>query len=121
MSKIVETIFSHLVGRLLWRIAGYATIVTAGLIALYHFSIAGTMVLESTYGVLTARLLVGGAYTVVAVLILLTLWLTRRKPTLESQKIAAFLSSPQNMQIAALLEAAMIGFIAGKKTPTSVP
>jgi len=50
------------------------------------------------------------------VLVLLTLWVTRRKPSPESQRVAAFLSSPQNMQVAALLEAAMIGFMAGKKT-----
>jgi len=116
MSHIVETIVSHLVGRLLRRAAGYAAIVIALLVALYHFSIAGTMALEATYGVLTARLLIGGIYAVIAVLVLLTLWVTRRKPSPESQRVAAFLSSPQNMQVAALLEAAMIGFMAGKKT-----
>jgi uncharacterized membrane protein len=119
MSKIVETLFSRLVGRLLWRLIGYAAIVTAALIALYHFSIAGTMALEISYGAMTARLLVGCAYAVVATFLLLTLWMTRSKPTPESQRVETFLSSPQNMQIAALLEAAMIGFIAGKKTPTS--
>jgi len=119
MGTIVETVVSHLVGRMVRRIAGYTAIMAAGLIALYHLSIAGTMALEASYGALTARLLIGVAYAAIAVLVLLTLWMTRRKPAPESQKIAALLSSPQNMQIAALLEAAMIGFIAGKKTPTS--
>ncbi len=88
-----------------------------GLVALYHLTVAAMLKLEMLYTPIEARLWVGVGYAVVALAIVVTIWATRRKRTAQREKIEGFLGSPGNAQMAMLLEAAMIGFMAGKKSP----
>lgn len=120
LGEIVEAALSEMLGRLLWRAAGFAFAGMAGVAALYQLTVAGTMALELRYGAMDARLIVGGVYLFVMLTTAATLWALRRPKSGRREKLDEMMSSPRTGQIAMLMEAAMVGFTAGKKTPKSV-
>lgn len=117
LGDLTGAIVGELFGRMLWRAGGVALATLLGLVALYHLTVAAMLKLEMLYTPVEARLWVGLAYAAVALVVVVTLWATRRKRTAQRDQIAGFLSAPGNAQIAMLLEAAMVGFMAGKKSP----
>ena len=119
ITHIIETALDYLFGRLLRRALVVALLALFALIAVYHFTIAGTLALDAEVGVLTARLIVAAVYTAAALLTLIVLWATRTKPPLENQ-VAGALTSPRNAQMAMLIEAALLGFTMGRKTGSRV-
>ncbi len=102
----------HLLGRLVRLALVGAVIAVAALIALYHFTVAGTLALELQYGLINARLIVGGIYVAVVAVALIVLWSMRRKPV----EPAAALPLPRETQFAMLVEACMAGYALGRKT-----
>ena len=82
------------------------------LIALYHFTVAGTVALELQYGVVYARLMVAGIYTALALASFTFLWAMGRKATTAR---ASGEPSPRAMSIAMLVEAALLGFEVSRK------
>jgi hypothetical protein len=115
LSHITEITIHRLFGRVLWRAAGLALLVLFALIALYNFTVAGMMALEGVYGVLDARLIVAAIYLAAAVIVLISLWATRTKPLISAASGDA-LAAPRDMQMAALIEAAMLGYAMARKT-----
>jgi hypothetical protein len=87
------------------RTIGASVLVLFTLVAVYYFTIAGTQALEAEYGLLHTRLIVAAIYSVAALIALIVLWATRRKPPIKDQTADA-LMSPRNAQIAMLIEAA---------------
>ena len=118
-AHLTEIAFDFLFGRLLRRTLVAALFALCALIAIYHFTVAGTLALEAEYGLLYARLIVAAVYTVAALIALIVLWATRTKPPLEDQ-VAGALTSPRNAQMAMLIEAALLGFTLGKKTGSRI-
>lgn len=117
LGDLAGTIVGELFGRMLWRAGGAALAALLGLVALYHLTVAAMLQLEILYTPVEARLWVGLGYAVIALVVVGTLWFTRRKRTAQREQIAGLLNAPGNAQLAMLLEAAMIGFMAGKKSP----
>ncbi|MBN9048096.1 MAG: hypothetical protein J0H78_01465 [Rhizobiales bacterium] len=117
LGDLTGAIAGELFGRILWRAGGVALAALLGLVALYHLTVAAMLKLEMLYTPIEARLWVGLVYAAVALVVVVTLWATRRKRTAQREQIAGFLNAPGNAQLAMLLEAAMIGFMAGKKSP----
>jgi hypothetical protein len=115
LGHITEFAIDRLFGRLLRRAAAFALLVLFALIALYNFTIAGMMALEGVYGVLTARLIVATIYLAAALIVLIVLWAARTKPAIGATSGDA-LAAPRDMQIAALVEAAMLGYAMARKT-----
>lgn len=115
LSDVSEVAVSLLFGRLLRRALGAALLVLFALIAVYHFTIAGTLALDAEVGVLYARLIVAAIYTAAALVTLIVLWATRTKPLITDQTADA-LMSPRNAQIAMLIEAATLGYALARKT-----
>ncbi|HEY6860877.1 MAG TPA: hypothetical protein VI358_13940 [Pseudolabrys sp.] len=109
LSHITEFAIHHIFSRLKRRAIGATLLVLFTLIAVYQFTIAGTLGLEAEYGILYARLIVAAIYTAAALSVLIVLWATRTKPLFTAQT-ADTLMSPRDMQIAALIEAAMLGY-----------
>lgn len=109
--------FQQLFGRLWRRALGFALLALFALIALYHFTVAGTLALEAHYGLLQARLIVAGLYTFAVVVTVLILWLTRVKPLPKPQPEQAALSSPRGMQLTMLVEAVLLGYSLARRTP----
>jgi cytochrome b len=117
LGDLTGAIVGELFGRLLWRAGGVALAALFGLVALYHLTVAAMLKLEMLYTPIEASLWVGVGYAVVALGIVVTIWATRRKRTAQREQITGFLNAPGNAQMAMLLEAAMVGFMAGKKSP----
>lgn len=110
---MVTQVAGQLLGRLLRLALVTAVIAIAALIAIYHFTVAGTLALELQYGLINARLIVGGIYAAVVVVALIVLWSMRRKPV---EPPAPALALPRETQFAMLVEACMAGYALGRKT-----
>ncbi len=103
--------FAHLFGRI-FRRASLAVIVAAvAVVALYNFTVAGTIALETQYGALDARVIVGAIYAAVAIVIAIV-WAARGRPASSS---APVLSGQRDIQIAMLVEAVMLGYALARK------
>ena len=115
LSQIPEFVIRHLFSRLKRRAIGAALLALFTLIAVYHFTIAGTLALEGIYGMLYARLIVAAIYAAAAFMVLIVFWATRTKPPIKDQTADALVSL-RDTQIAALIEAAMLGYAMARKS-----
>ena len=113
LDHIVETAIGHVIGRLVWRAALASFFVLCVVIALYHFTIAGTIALEAQFGALDARLIIGAIYVALALIALAIFWLQSWRPRFASA--SKTLSSPQQAQLIMLVEAAMLGYQLARK------
>jgi hypothetical protein len=114
-NEVPELAINLLFGRLLRRSIGAALLALFALIAVYHFTIAGTLALDAEFGALYARLIVAAIYTAAALVALIVLWATRtRSPVTDAT--AAALSSPRNAQMVMLIEAVMLGYSLARKS-----
>ena len=115
LSHITETVIHHLFGRLLLRTIGAVLVVLFTFIAIYHLTVAGTQALGVEYGLLYARLIVAAIYAAAALTVLTVLWATRTKLLVKDQAVNVPVS-PLDMQIAALIKAAMVGYALAQKS-----
>jgi hypothetical protein len=112
IDQIASIALGQIFKRILVRALLAAVLGLFALIAIYHFTVAGTLALEAHFGLLYARLIIAGIYTAVAAGTFLTLWLTRAKLP-QSGKVA--LDAPREAQIVMLVEAAMLGYSLARK------
>jgi hypothetical protein len=113
LSHITGITIQVLFGKLLRRATGIALLVLFTFVAVYHFTVAGTLELEGAYGLLYARLIIAVIYLAAALIMLIVMWTTRTKPLIKN-KAAAVVSS-RDVQMAALIEAAVLGYAAARK------
>ena len=118
LSQIPEFAIRHLFSRLKRRAIGAALLALFTLISVYHFTVAGMLVLEGIYGMLYARLIVAAIYAAAAFIVLIVFWATRPKPLIKDQTTDALVSL-RDTQIAALVEAAMLGYAMARKSRDS--
>jgi hypothetical protein len=111
--QIIAVVAEHLVGRLLRRASIAVIIAACAIVALYHFTIAGTIALAGQYGDLYARLMVGGIYTLLSIVSLSILWAMRPKSAASAGTPA--LSHPREIQLIMLVEAVMLGYALARK------
>ncbi len=104
------------VGRLMWRTMLALFVAIFGIVAIYHFTAAGTLALASRFGDLHAQLIVAAIYTVIVAISLIILWATARKRV---KPKAPTLSNPRATQIAMLIEALVVGFSLARKSSRS--
>jgi hypothetical protein len=115
LDDIPGLVFDRLFGRLIWRVLGIALLALFALVALYHFTVAGTLALQTQYGALSAYLVVAGLYTAAALITLLVLWGTRNGRATQVDQAA--LAAPKNMQLAMLVEAVLLGYSLARRAP----
>jgi hypothetical protein len=120
LNDITSTAFNTLFGRLLRRAVGAALLAAFAIIALYYANGAGTFALAEKFGTLNAYLIMAAIYAAAALIVFIVLWTTRAKRLLP-QKPEGALASPRNMQIAMLIEAAMLGYSMARKTGPRIP
>jgi hypothetical protein len=72
-------------------------------------------VLEGLYGMLYARLIIAAIYVAAASIVLVVLVATRTRPLIKDRAADAKVS-PHDSQIAALVEAAMLGYAMARKS-----
>jgi len=115
LNHITEFVINLLFCRLLRRAIGAGLLVLFTLVAAFHFTIAGTLVLEGLYGMLYARLIIAAIYVAAASIVLVVLVATRTRPVIKDRAADAQVS-PHDSQIAALVEAAMLGYAMARKS-----
>ena len=113
LDQITEIAADHLFGRLIRRALMALAVAALGIVAIYYFTVAGTVALETQYGTLNARLIVGIIYTAVAIIIAIW-WAVQGKSADFSTPV---LSNQRDMQIALLVEAVMLGYALARKGP----
>jgi hypothetical protein len=107
----LENIAGWIFGRILRRTLLALLVAIFAVVAIYYFTMAGSIALETEYGLLHARLIVGGIYAALA--IACAIWWTIQGRTATSN--APALSGQRDMQIAMLVEAVMLGYALARK------
>jgi hypothetical protein len=113
LDHLIAVATEHFVGRLLRRSLIAIVMAACAVVALYHFTKAGTIALQGQYGDLDARLIVGGIYALVSIISLGILWAMRPKPANLAGPPA--LSNSREMQLVMLVEAVMLGYALARK------
>jgi len=113
LDHLIAVAAEHMVGRLLRRALIAVIMAACAIVALYHFTIAGTIALAGQYGDLYARLIVGGIYVLLSIISLSVLWATRARPATSAGTPA--LNNPREMQLVMLVEAVMLGYTLARK------
>lgn len=113
LEQIAAMTVSHLFGRMLRRAIAALLMAIFLMVAIYHFTIAGTIELETQFGGLYARLIIGGIYTVLALISLAIFFALRGKAANGAATPA--LSQPREMQLVMLIEAVMLGYALARK------
>lgn len=113
IDQVAEAVADQLFGRLLRRALIALAIICSAVVALYYFTIAGTLALETQYGALDARLAIGAIYAAAAIACVIW-WLLLGRPA--TSRTPA-LSNPREMQITMLVEAVMLGYALSRKAP----
>ena len=112
LEHIADVAFDHIFGRILRRALLAAAIAVFALVAIYHFTVAGTITLEAQYGALYAQLIVAAIFTALAAICYAILWAMGRKA---ASSVAPALTAPREMQMAMLIEAVMLGYALARK------
>jgi len=112
IDQIVADIAQQVVGRLLRRALLAVGIAALAVVALSYLAGAGMIALEVRYGALYAHLIMAGIFAAGSAVAGIAWWTARRRP-LPTQAVAA--TSPQTMKLAALLEAAMLGYTLARR------
>jgi hypothetical protein len=107
LEKIAQRVFSRIFRRALLALL----VAIFAVVAIYDFTAAGSIALETEYGLLHARLIVGGIYAALA--IACAIWWAVQGKTANSS--APAVSSQREMQIAMLVEAMMLGYALARK------
>ena len=112
LPNIAEAVAVRLIVRLGLYIAFALFGAVFGLFALYNLTIAAMTAIELEFGIVAARLIVGGVYAVLALASAGMLWFLasnagRFEPAPEP--------APRHVQLAALIEALILGYEAAKK------
>jgi hypothetical protein len=112
IEHIAGVVFDRIFGRILRRALLVVMFAIFALVALYHFTNAGTIGLEIRFGAMQAQLIIAGIYTAFALVSLAIWWGLARKTAVADRPAATV---PREMQMAMLVEAVMVGYSLAKK------
>ena len=112
----LATVAEATAGRLLGVVSRYLIFALLAaifaLVAIYHVTIAGIFALEAQVGMVYARLIVAGVYAALTLASAGMLWVMMRKAAKPSP---APEPKPRHIQLAMLIEAAILGFEVARK------
>jgi hypothetical protein len=110
LDQLATAALDHVFGRLLRRALLAIVIAALAVTAIYQFTAAATLALESQYGALQAPLIIGAIYATLALIVLAVLWAMRAKSA-----SAPALTGQRETQMAMLVEAVMLGYALARK------
>jgi hypothetical protein len=123
LTEIGSTLIRNLTARLLRRAALIMLSTLFGLAALYHFTVAGTVALELQVGVLYARLIIAGVYTLAAIVTAAVFWFTRTARAAGGGALGLTQTPATGdvkfAQLAMIVEAILLGYSLSRKSKTS--
>ena len=112
LAQIAEATAGRLFGKLMLYAALAFLAGIFALVALYHFTVAGITALEMQFGVIYARLIVAGVYVALTMASAGMLWALARRAAKPSP---AREPAPRHIQLAMVIEAAILGFEVARK------
>jgi hypothetical protein len=110
LNHLAMVAIDHVFGRLLRRSLIALAIAAFAAVAIYQGTVAGTLALQVHYSEMTAHLIVTAVYAALTLIGFVILWATGTKSA-----SAPALSVPRELQLAMLVEAAMLGYSLAKK------
>ena len=116
LDHIALVAIDHLLGRLIRRTLLAVAIAMLAVVAIYHFTVAGTVALDAQFGELQAQSIVGAIFAGAAAIALGILWAMRDPRAAAGTPIPA--DKAREMQLVMLVEAVMLGYsLARKREP----
>ena len=113
LQRIAGLTFDRFIGRMLRRVLLIAAIAICAFVAVYKFTVAGSLVLVARFGLVEAHLIVGAIYAFLGLVAVAAVWTMRgRAPRLSAP---ATLASQREMQLVMLVEAVMLGYTLARK------
>ena len=113
---VAASVISQLVGRILRRAAFLSVGALFALIALYHFTVAGMLALSDHFGLLNARLIVAGLYTLVAAICVgIFISMSSKSPAPQPSVTAEDGEALPSANVAMLVEALTLGYSLSRK------
>jgi hypothetical protein len=113
IDHIAGLAYDRLIGRIVRRAALMVAIALCALVAIYQFTVAGSLVVQEHYGNVEAHLFVGAVYTFLGLVGAATIWAMRNRPA-RAATPAAF-AGQREMQLVMLVEAVMLGYTLARK------
>jgi len=107
IEQIAAAVVEYLLGRLVRRLLVAAMVFVFALIALYYFAGAGEMSLAAQFGELTARLILGGIFAALTLIMFITWYAMRGKTVTSATPVD---TQVRELQLAMLVEAVMVGY-----------
>ena len=108
IEHIAGLAYDRLVGRLVRRAALTVAITLCVIVAIYQFTVAGSLVVQAHYGSVEAHLFVGAVYALLGLIGAVAIWTMRNRPTRAATP--ATLAGQREMQLIMLVEAVMLGY-----------
>jgi hypothetical protein len=119
LSDIASATIGRLASQLMRRVAGWALVAVFALAALYQASVAAMVALEAVMGVLYAHLIVAGVYALLAIIVVILLRMTVRRPFVDDEFRKTLTMLPPEAQIATVIEALLLGYAMSRRKPRS--
>ena len=113
IDHIAGMAYDRLVGRIVRRAALMAAIALCALVAIYQFTVAGSLVVQEHYGTVEAHFFVGAVYAFLGLVGATTIWAMRNRPARAAMPAA--LAGQREMQLVMLVEAVMLGYTLARK------
>jgi fucose 4-O-acetylase-like acetyltransferase len=113
INQIAGLAYNRLVGRIVRRAVLVAAIALCALVAIYQFTVAGSLVVQAHYGNVEAHLFVGAVYTFLGLVCAAAIWAMRNRSARAATP--ATLAGQREMQLIMLVEAVMLGYTLARK------
>lgn len=110
---IVRTALTHLLRRVLWRVLLAILMAICAIVAIYQFTVAGSLALEAQFGALQAKLFIGALYIGIGLVAWAGLWAMRSSST--NNGMPPTLASQRKLKGVMLAEAIVLGFALARK------
>lgn len=113
IDHIAGLAYDRLIGRIVRRAALMAAITLCAVVAIYQFTVAGSLAIQAHYGSVEAHLFVGAVYTFLGLAGTVTIWAMRNRPARAAAPTT--LAGQREMQLIMLVEAVMLGYTLARK------
>jgi hypothetical protein len=114
-TDLIYAIIRRVILRVMRRTVGWMLVLVGLVSALWEATAAAVVALEYVMAPVYAHLVIAGFYALVAVLVLTILALTARRVSLAQNYRASVLSLPPELQIAAIIEALVLGYTLARR------
>jgi hypothetical protein len=114
-TDLIYAIIKRAILRVMRRTVGWVLVLVGLISALWEATAAAVVALEYLIAPVYAHLVIAGFYALLAIIVLLILSLTARRVSLAQSYRASVLSLSPELQIAAIIEALVLGYTLARR------